>query len=437
MPLRGSIYLVLALMTSGVLGGQLTVDVVGNSVRLSGHSALGKVEYFVLQEPQRLVVDVYGMQPVGTKRKFDLSGGFSQLQLAIGQRKSRFVFEPTPGDWPAFSVSQLPDKTAVVIAWEPQPGRVESRLATVRHVPASYATSRSSLTSQPLANEATAFVGRDRESDAAYRPPPHPPTETDTKSAQRRLAAPGATWGELRFPGSEQPPDRHNPILEGSIEQGLDIYRSGQNTTLNLFGKIDYTADRVQLDYNRKLKLGVGARVRHALSRNAVVAAGVKYEVDRRFVVDRTLEGWQGFINWFADWNWTATKSEVGRGDDAIRLPGFTWGEIRYPGSQVTEEHDDVILEGSIEQGIDWTKHPVLGVFNTYAVLDYIADSEQLDYNNSVTVGVGARFKRDLGPRSFVQYGVEVVHDRRWITGQTEETVRLFVGWSGGWDARQ
>ena len=47
------------------------------------------------------------------------------------------------------------------------------------------------------------------------------------------------------------------------------------------------------------------------MSRNAVVAAGVKYEVDRRFVVDRTLEGWQGFINWFADWNWTATESEV------------------------------------------------------------------------------------------------------------------------------
>ena len=82
-------------------------------------------------------------------------------------------------------------------------------------------------------------------------------------SARQHLPAPGSSWGELRFPGTEQPQEEDNLLLEGVIEQGLDLLRLSEQRKLRLFGKLDYTFGTEQLDHNRKLKLGAGVKLRH------------------------------------------------------------------------------------------------------------------------------------------------------------------------------
>ena len=255
-------------------------------------------------------------------------------------------------------------------------------------------------------------------------------------SAQPNLPTPGSSWGELRFPGSEQREDEENLILEGAVEQGIDLVRLSKDSVLGVFGKVDYTLDTKKLDWNRKLKLGTGIKLRHYVSSSKVVSVGVKYELDRRFVHDRTMEGVQFFANWFASWSLPIDFADDADSALGIDFPGLTWGEIRYPGSHVIDEEDDFIVEGAIEQGVDWVAVPNWGTFNTYAALDYIADTEELSYNNALTLGVGAKFKRKIGSQWLLQYGIELAHDQRWVTGRSEDAVVLFLNWSGWWDAR-
>ncbi len=164
--------------------------------------------------------------------------------------------------------------------------------------------------------------------------------------AQKSLPTPGSTWGEIRFPGSAQTEDRENLILEGAAEQGVDIFALSTNSKLNIFGKVDYSWDTQELDWYRKLRLGAGVKLRHYLSDTAVIAAGVKYEVDRRFVDDRTTDGFLFFSNWFG--SWLLPNSKHGSSDSVRPLgyPGLTWGEVRYQDLDDPEEDNNIVSGG-------------------------------------------------------------------------------------------
>lgn len=249
---------------------------------------------------------------------------------------------------------------------------------------------------------------------------------------QPTLPTPGFTWGEIRFPASAQPEDRNNAILEGAVEQGIDFQRLSEKTHLNLFGKLDYTLDTQRFDYNNKLRLGMGVKLVRRLFSSSSLAIGAKYEVDQRFVMDRTLGGHQLFVNWYGSWR---LPRRYGGGSETmwpLAMPGVAWGEVRYPGSQVAAESHDLILEGKVEQGIDWTHITGWGVLNTYLELDYIADSKRYDWNNAIKMGLGAKLKTRVG-KSLLQVGAKLVQDRKWVTDRTDETFLIFVNWSSGW----
>ncbi|MCK5662132.1 MAG: hypothetical protein KAI17_01530 [Thiotrichaceae bacterium] len=252
--------------------------------------------------------------------------------------------------------------------------------------------------------------------------------------AEKILGTPGNTWGEIRFPGSAQPEDKHNLIIEGAVEQGIDFYRLSSDSVLNIFSKLDYTSDTEGYDWNRKLKLGAGVKLRHYLSDTTVIAFGAKYEIDKRFVDDRTMDGFQLFSNWYGTWDLpNVNSSDSGR---AMSFPGITWGEIRYPGSQAPSEDNDIILEGYVEQGVDWMKLDTLGTINFYANLDYITDSKELDWNNSITSGVGIKLKKVIGSNLLLEFGIEAAHERRWVSDQTDNVVFVYLNWSSWWDPR-
>ena len=257
---------------------------------------------------------------------------------------------------------------------------------------------------------------------------------TKPVKAEKSLGTPGSTWGEIRFPGSAQPEDKNNLILEGAVEQGVDFFRLSKNSALNLFGKLDYTLDKEGYDWNRKLKLGAGLKLRHYLSDTVVIAVGAKYEIDRRFVDDRTMQGFQLFSNWFGSWQLPSSNS--GDSARALNFPGLTWGEVRYPGAQDPSEENNIVLEGYVEQGVDSMRLNGLGTINFYANLDYITDSKELDWNNSITPGIGVKLKKLIGSNVLLQFGIEVARERRWVSDQTDNVIFVYLNWSSWWDPR-
>ena len=257
---------------------------------------------------------------------------------------------------------------------------------------------------------------------------------TKSVNAEKSLGTPGSTWGEIRFPGSAQPEDKNNLILEGAVEQGVDFFRLSKDSAFNVFGKLDYALDKEGFDWNRKLRLGAGLKLRHYISDTVVIAVGAKYEIDRRFVDDRTLEGFQLFSNWFGSWQLPSSKSNDSA--RALSFPGLTWGEVRYPGSQDPSEDGDIVLEGYVEQGVDAMRLNGLGTINFYANLDYITDSKELDWNNSIATGVGIKLKKLIGSNVLLQFGVEASRQRRWVSGQTDNVIFVYLNWSSWWDPR-
>lgn len=250
--------------------------------------------------------------------------------------------------------------------------------------------------------------------------------------AQHDLALPGFTWGEVRFPASAQPEDRDNLILEGAAEQGTEMSLADR-IKIHLFAKVDYTFDTNRFDYNNKLKLGTGVKLIGRFSDSTHIAVGAKYEMDRRFVADRSLKGIQWFSNWYSSWRLPCSACSGQGSGRPLAMPGFSWGEIRYPGSQVDVESRDTILEGSLEQGIDWAHVNGGGALNTFLEIDYIFDTKRHDWNNAVKPGLGVKLKRRIGKSDF-QIGAKYVQDYRFVNDRSDASVIVFVNWFRGWD---
>jgi hypothetical protein len=254
--------------------------------------------------------------------------------------------------------------------------------------------------------------------------------------AQKSLPTPGSTWGEIHFPGSALPEDSDNLILEGAVLQGVDFLPITENTVLDFFGSLDYSLDTEGFDWYRRLELGIGFKLRHYLSDTAIIAAGIKYEVEKYFVDERTAQGFQLFSNWFNSWQLPGSDQRSADTLSPLGFPGITWGEIRYPGTQLPLDESNLILDGYVEQGVDWMDWGKWGTFNFYANLDFITDTEDLAWNNSIAYGAGVKLKKLIGDNVLLQYGIEAVHERRWINDQNNDVIFVYLNWSGWWDPR-
>ena len=255
---------------------------------------------------------------------------------------------------------------------------------------------------------------------------------TSALAIQPRITAPGVGWGEIRSPGSTDKEERHNVVLDGAIEQGVNFSNDDGPTSITALGKLNYVADTEELDFNNKLKLGLGLKMRHVLSGGDVVNVGAKYEWDRRFHPKRTLNGPMLFADFFKAWMFKPSADTGGASSFPLAYPGLTWAELRYPGSQDRSEKDDLILEGAVEQGIDWFRKGKL-VFNTFAEAEYTADTEKLEWNNKLTLGAGVKLKFPLTERASGQAGVKYNHTRKWESGQSGDDLIWFFGWSNAW----
>ncbi|MDJ0738833.1 MAG: AMIN domain-containing protein [Gammaproteobacteria bacterium] len=106
----------LAVSGSGTAATTVSVDVAETSVTFNSDAAVDKVEHFVMSDPARLVVDLYGASRVRPKTAIPLAGPFRRLRSGAHHDKIRFVFEAAGAELPAFSI----DKAArrVSVSWQ-------------------------------------------------------------------------------------------------------------------------------------------------------------------------------------------------------------------------------------------------------------------------------------------------------------------------------
>jgi hypothetical protein len=250
------------------------------------------------------------------------------------------------------------------------------------------------------------------------------------------LRAPGFTWGEIRYPSSEQALERDDLVLEGAVDQGLDVLELSEKDRLNIFARLRYKADTEELDFNNKVVLAGGARLLHQLSDSAVIGAGVLYEFDRRFRSNRNLDGVTAYVDGYGSWQLRCTSCAESSVLAGRAMPGLIWAELRYPASHDPLENDDLLIEGVVEQGIDWMRVGDRGALNTFASLEFQADTEGLDYYRSISGGLGVKLKFPFGRTGLLQIGAEYVVDHRWESDVTQDVVMGFINWSTSWDAR-
>ena len=255
------------------------------------------------------------------------------------------------------------------------------------------------------------------------------PAFSESVLPDEERSRPGISWMEFRFPNDPAPREDSNPTLEGAIEQGFELLRWGHPTRLSVFARLDYQVDNEKIDHNNQVKPAGGARIRHILSEQSLLNIGAKYEYDYRWESDQSLDGIIYFADAFGSWQLGSGASESGR-----TYPGWSWTEMRYPASHDPQEEDDFILDGSLQQGVDWMRLGSKAVLNTFAGLDYTIDSEELEWNNRLTPSVGARIRMGLTRQSLLECGVEYEWEHYWKTGDTDEGPIVFLKWIAWWD---
>jgi hypothetical protein len=123
-----------------------------------------------------------------------------------------------------------------------------------------------------------------------------------------------------------------------------------------------------------------------------------------------------------------------------VGFRGSTWGDLR--GEMPNEGENNLLLNGWIKQGVDWTKWGNV-TLNTYATLRYQADTEGYDWNNLVGPGVGISLEA-FSPRGITgSVGVEYIWDR--YLGVDEASafdvnahkIVIYVNWYGWWDLKK
>lgn len=127
-----------------------------------------------------------------------------------------------------------------------------------------------------------------------------------------------------------------------------------------------------------------------------------------------------------------------------IGYPGSNWSVLTVnPGViRGTAEDNNVLLQGKLEQGIDWVKFGSNKewTFNTYASLGYSVDRNALAYNNKLVPAIGAKISRKFD-NGVLDLGLQAVHENhfRGVPAGTPESgngVQLYASYWFGWNLK-
>ena len=115
---------------------------------------------------------------------------------------------------------------------------------------------------------------------------------------------------------------------------------------------------------------------------------------------------------------------------------GSTWGELRW---DFPKKYDsNLLLSGWIKQGIDWKRWGENTTLNTYATVRYKADTEQLDWNNTLEPGIGVAIETFTSKGLVGTFALEYLWEKRLTkSGLYDQKLVIYIGWYGWWDLKK
>lgn len=251
--------------------------------------------------------------------------------------------------------------------------------------------------------------------------------------ADQGLRYPGFMWAQIRNPSDVFGEDG-NTIAEGAIQQGVDWVRLGGDTWLNTFAEIGLKRDSDDLDWNNENKLSLGGKLRYFGINRTLVSVGAKYDLVDRTKSNKNENGFTYFVDWHSYWDLADLSGGVWGKSLPLGFPGTTWGQLRYPASRFDEETGDTLIEGAIEQGIDWVRLSEKSVLNTFVLVDYTFDSKGYEWNNKVKFSPGVKFKAFVAKNSLLEIGAMYRWHHRFKSNRTKSDTVFFLNWSTSWD---
>lgn len=254
-----------------------------------------------------------------------------------------------------------------------------------------------------------------------------------TTWAEQVLRYPGFMWSQLRQPSDVFDEDG-NSIIEGAIQQGIDWVRLGDDIWLNTFAEIGLKRDSDDLDWNNENKLSAGTKLRYFGISRTLISVGAKYDLVNRTKSNEDEDGVTYFLDWHSYWDVADLAGVITERSLPLGFPGTTWGQLRYPASHFEEETSDTLIEGAIQQGIDWVRLSENSVLNTFVLVDYTFDSKDLEWNNKIKFAPGAKFKAFVAKNALLEIGAMHRWHHRTKSNRTKSGSVFFLNWSTSWD---
>ena len=147
---------------------------------------VGNFKYFALQEPARLVIDVFGPRPVFKERQFPAGQGFEKIRLGTYSDKTRLVFDASASVMPKYKIEER--ATDILVTW------VDT--GTAEQAPTSQAGQNSPAKPPAITSVATPAV---QTFAAAEIPLPEPPEAKESAIPTDTRPFSGIEAGSLRL----------------------------------------------------------------------------------------------------------------------------------------------------------------------------------------------------------------------------------------------
>lgn len=123
---------------------------------------------------------------------------------------------------------------------------------------------------------------------------------------------------------------------------------------------------------------------------------------------------------------------------EPVAYPGSNWSALTGPSGASGAERDNILLQGRIEQGIDWVRFGTDNklTLNTFASAAYSVDTRGLDYNNKFAPAFGMKVRRSFDS-GVLDVGVQLVNERRWKSKSDATISQVFISYWFGWDLKK
>jgi len=95
---------------------QVRINVSSGQAAIESSGPIEKYESFTLDNPPRLVVDVYHQQPVSAEDSYKTGDGFESVRVGTHENKVRFVFDASEATLPDYTVGS--EANRILVTWE-------------------------------------------------------------------------------------------------------------------------------------------------------------------------------------------------------------------------------------------------------------------------------------------------------------------------------